>query len=448
MFDNQVFAFSGEPNFSIAPAVSVPPCVPVENYDDTDGLKGYDENNLRKLLSNNVEDRIKFLVSFLRNTCVEREGFGVIISTPINEEVRKFFVTLFASVGVTVSDNGAGKWFLLPSKKTVIQYGDLFKEFFFFHFNMPESWIVVEKIEPVESVPVKCIEVDHEQHMFLAGHSMIPTHNSVFAVNCATAAVENNATVMFFSLEMGKDEIHDRIFSSTSGVPLHKLKSGYLNAEDKTLLKEIFEKIQDYNLIIDVDPKITVDTIRARALKQAQSPQGLDFIIVDYLQLITPVGRFNNRQEQVADISRNMKLLAKQLNVPIMVLVQMNRQKSEDENAMPNMDQIRESGAISQDSDVVILLHREKNDGDSDSINRTYVLLEKNRNGETNRRISCLSALDRSMFLEAKSAAEVENELENSVDDSDVDEILGTIDDDDFDDIDDDFSDFDEQEGF
>lgn len=220
---------------------------------------------------------------------------------------------------------------------------------------------------------------------------------SVMAINCAVAAVMSNKSTMFFSLEMSKEQIIDRVVASTTSITLNNLKTGNVNNEERQILKEQLETMKDMKLIIDTEPKITVDGIRARALRQAQSSDGLDFIIVDYLQLITPSGRFSSRQEAVADISRNMKLLAKQLGVPIMVLVQLNR-KSGEEDGLPELDNIRESGAIAQDSDVVILIHRDKSmDGTTP---HTLVLLAKNRDGEADKIIRCHSILECSIFKE------------------------------------------------
>lgn len=252
---------------------------------------------------------------------------------------------------------------------------------------------------------------------------------TVMAVNCALAGIKANATVMFFSLEMGKIELIDRFLAASTGISMNRLKQGNLTEEDKRALNEEIKEIKNANLVIDVEPKITVDMIRARAVKQAQKPEGLDMIIVDYLQLITAPGRFGSRQEQVADISRNMKLLAKQLEVPIMVLVQLNREKDGD-NDIPKLDQIRESGAIAQDSDIVILLHRDHTLDDYTP--PTKIILAKNRNGESNKTIVCHSNLECSLFREITRKKDIEDDV---IDD---DLIL-----DDFDNEEEDFTDFD-----
>ena len=222
---------------------------------------------------------------------------------------------------------------------------------------------------------------------------------SVFAINSAVAAMQAGKSVLFFSLEMSVEEINDRIVASVSSIPMNDLKQGILEDSNQRILDESIADLSKAKLTIDFDAKQTIDGIRAKALKKAQSEEGLDFIVIDYLQLITPTGRFSSRQEAVADISRNMKLLAKQLGVPIMVLAQMNRSKDESsEDGMPKLSGIRESGAIAQDSDVVILLHRNKSS--DEDIPPTYVILAKQRNGEADKIVKCHSHLECSMFQE------------------------------------------------
>lgn len=241
---------------------------------------------------------------------------------------------------------------------------------------------------------------------------------SIFAINCAVAAAQANSTVMFFSIEMSKTQIQDRIISSSTGITLNKLKQGGLSNDDQMIFDSAVEEMKNMRIIVDVEPRITVDMIRSRALRQAQSQEGLDLIIIDYLQLITPAGRFNSRQEAIADISRNIKLLAKQLEIPIIVLVQLNRNNNEDENALPVLDQIRESGAIGQDSDIVILLHRDKSL--DDTIPHTLVLLAKNRDGEAQKTIRCHSSLECSIFREVTSVKSLEANESLTEDEQDV----------------------------
>lgn len=262
---------------------------------------------------------------------------------------------------------------------------------------------------------------------------------SVFAINAAVAAMKANKSVLFFSLEMSVEEINDRVVSSVSSIPMDDLKQGLLEEENQKILDESIADLAKAKLTIDFDAKQTIDGIRAKSLKKAQSQEGLDFIVIDYLQLITPTGRFSSRQEAVSDISRNMKLLAKQLGVPIMVLAQMNRSTDESsEDGLPKLSGIRESGAIAQDSDIVILLHRNKS-ADED-IPPTYVILAKQRNGEADKVIKCHSHLECSMFqeiivnrdLQSYSESELEIMSEEISDDLDDLEDLGMDEWDDF----------------
>lgn len=240
----------------------------------------------------------------------------------------------------------------------------------------------------------------------------------MFAINCAIAAMSANKSVMFFSLEMSVEEIMDRIVAFSTGIPMNRLKEGLFNEEDshETERKENLKKIakemldmSDKKLLIDVgSDDVTVDKIRAKALRRAQSDAGLDLIIVDYLQLMKPVGNHGSRQEAVASLSRGLKLLAKQLGVPIITLVQLNRGNQDEEDNTPRIDNIRESGAIGQDSDIIILLHRQ--DTVDEGIPPTSVILAKQRNGEANRVIRCHSNLECSAFVEMKSRKDINQE--------------------------------------
>ena len=222
---------------------------------------------------------------------------------------------------------------------------------------------------------------------------------SVMAINFATAAVYAGRSVLFFSLEMSEEEILDRIFASTTAISMNRLKDpSTLSSDDREILKKVGEEYKQMKLRIETDPNVTVEIIRSKALEYARSnDNGLDMIIVDYLQLVGSTFRTNNRQEEVQKISRSFKLLAKQLQVPIVILSQLNRNKNE-EDGMPNMDNIRESGAIAQDSDVVILLHRDKTE--DDVIPPTIVNLAKNRGGPADKFIRCHSDLACSVFRE------------------------------------------------
>ena len=267
-----------------------------------------------------------------------------------------------------------------------------------FNLGGAPQFFTVEGVEKCESVPVKCIEVDSHDHSYLAGKAMIPTHNSVFAVMCAISAAKFGKSVLVCSLEMQQNEIMDRIVANLSGVPMNDLKSGAVvsNPEAYNRVIRAQEEISKMKIVIDTDENLSIDSLRAKATKVQQSENGLDFIIVDYLQLMTPPDQRIPRQEQVATLSRNMKLIAKAFNVPVMQLVQLNRKgsKDTDNDYLPSLNDIRESHGPAQDSDIIILMHR-KSDAteDGEVIPPTMVILDKNRNGESKKTIMTHSRL-------------------------------------------------------
>jgi len=265
---------------------------------------------------------------------------------------------------------------------------------------------------------------------------------SVFAVMQAIAAAEAGYSVMFFSLEMSHEEIVNRIVANMSGVPLNKLKSGLLSEEDRKKVFETTKRLRELKIHIDTDDKISIDTIRSKAQKQATSPDGLDMIIVDYLQLVSSPRRYTNRQEEVASISKDMKRMARALGIPVMSLAQLNRKQGGDddgEDVMPTLDNIRESHAIAQDSDVIILLHRDTKTDNTVGI--TKIILAKQRDGVSNKIINCHSNLANSMFREIKKEKDVSHSDFSDDDlESESDYVGG---DDGFDDDLDDFDEFD-----
>lgn len=224
---------------------------------------------------------------------------------------------------------------------------------------------------------------------------------SVFAINNAVAAMAQDKTVLFFSLEMTRREVISRMIASMSLIPIQKIeKAAPLTDDEKERQKEALQTIRNSKLKLDTTSHVTVEYIKRAAIKQAQSEDGLDFIIIDYLQLISNDSK-RNRQEAIADVSRNMKILAKELNVPVMVLVQLNREKRDDEDTTPKIYDIRESGAIAQDSNVVILIDRKMDDADEEVIDpKATFIIAKNRQGESNKYITVRTRLECSLFID------------------------------------------------
>jgi replicative DNA helicase len=185
---------------------------------------------------------------------------------------------------------------------------------------------------------------------------------STLALDFARAcAIHQQKPVAFFSLEMGRKEIVQRLFSAEAKVALHHIKAGTVEDPDVERLARRTRDIMDAPLVIDDSQELTLMEIRSRARRIAQQYDGLGLVVVDYLQLMQSGGakRYNSRQEEISDISRNLKLMAKELECPVVALSQLNRGPEQRQDKRPMVSDLRESGAIEQDADIVILLHRE-----------------------------------------------------------------------------------------
>jgi replicative DNA helicase len=242
----------------------------------------------------------------------------------------------------------------------------------------------ITAVRPIDSVAVRCVQVDSPDHMYLASCSMIPTHNSTLALDFArAAAIRHSITTVLFSLEMARNEIAMRLLSAEARVPLQTMRTGQMNDDDWARLARRMSEVADAPLFIDDSPNMSMMEIRAkcRRLKQRHD---LKFVIVDYLQLMSSPKRVENRQQEVSDLSRSLKLLAKELEVPVVALSQLNRGPEQRTDKKPMLSDLRESGSIEQDSDVVILLHREDAyEKESPRAGEADLIVAKHRNGPT-----------------------------------------------------------------
>lgn len=190
--------------------------------------------------------------------------------------------------------------------------------------------------------------------------------------------------VAVFSLEMSRRQILQRVLSILSKVDLQDIISGNIESQDWDLLYMKSNDIADLDMYIDDTASISLTELRAKS-KRMKIEHGLDLIVIDYLQLMTAdVGKNENRQQEISNISRGLKALAKELNIPILTLSQLSRKSEERSNKRPMMSDLRESGAIEQDADVVMMLYREDYyDEDADEQNVIEVNVAKHRNGPT-----------------------------------------------------------------
>jgi replicative DNA helicase len=239
-------------------------------------------------------------------------------------------------------------------------------------------------VRPVQSVPVRCVEVNNDDHLYLASRSMIPTHNSTLGLDIArSASIKHQQTSVLFSLEMSKHEITMRLLSAEARIPLQYMRTGRMGDDDWVKLTRRLGEMASAPLYIDDSPNLTMMEIRAKSRRLKQR-NDLRLVVVDYLQLMSSHSRVENRQQEVSQISRSLKLLAKELEVPVIALSQLNRGAEQRTDKKPQLSDLRESGAIEQDADVVILLHREDvYERESPRAGEADLIVAKHRNGPT-----------------------------------------------------------------
>jgi replicative DNA helicase len=198
-------------------------------------------------------------------------------------------------------------------------------------------------------------------------------------------AVQPGLTVGFFSLEMSKESLFLRLLTSEAQIDSHRLMSGAIGQKDYGRISHALESLNSMRLFIDDTANIGVLEMRAKA-RRLQAEHGLSLLVVDYIQLMSGRGRFENRTLELASISRSLKGLAKELNVPIVVLSQLSRAPEARADHRPQLSDLRESGALEQDADVVVLIYRDdvyNKDESSPDAGTAELILAKQRNGPT-----------------------------------------------------------------
>ncbi|MGI8879100.1 MAG: replicative DNA helicase [Jatrophihabitans sp.] len=212
---------------------------------------------------------------------------------------------------------------------------------------------------------------------------------STLALDIArSASVHNEKTAVIFSLEMSRIEIMMRLLSAESRVLLKSMRDGHLSDEDWSRMARRVGELAKAPLFIDDSPNLTMMEIRAKARRLKQR-HNLELVVIDYLQLMTSGKRVESRQQEVSEFSRSMKLLAKELEVPVVALSQLNRGPEQRTDKKPMLSDLRESGSIEQDSDVVILVHRpdlypgSETEGGVSRQGEADLIVAKHRNGPT-----------------------------------------------------------------
>lgn len=244
--------------------------------------------------------------------------------------------------------------------------------------GLPTGWYDLDKLTA---------GLHENQFMIIAARPAMG--KTAFALNLATnVAINTGKTVALFNLEMGAEQLASRIISSLGQIEGYKLQTGKLLNEDWKRVSEAISQLENTNIFIDDTPGITIGEIRAKCRRLASSEKGLSLVIIDYLQLISGGKNYGaNRQQEVSDISRSLKTLAMELHIPVIALAQLSRAVEGREDKRPLMSDLRESGSIEQDADIVSFLYRDdyynKEARNDDNTSISELIIAKHRNGPT-----------------------------------------------------------------
>ena len=257
-----------------------------------------------------------------------------------------------------------------------------------------ESFTNLEKLynqkQHITGVPTQFYDLD-DKTAGLHGSELIliaarpAMGKTTFALNIATnAALKSNVPVAIFSLEMSKDQIVNRMLCSEAMVDSNKVRTGKLDEEDWVKLAEAIGPLSEAGIYIDDTPGISVIDIRTKCRK-LKMEKNIGLVVIDYLQLVQGSSKkSNNREQEIAEISRSLKILAKELNVPVIALSQLSRAVEQRPDHRPMLSDLRESGSIEQDADIVMFLYRDDYyNEDSPEKNIAEVIIAKQRGGST-----------------------------------------------------------------
>lgn len=205
---------------------------------------------------------------------------------------------------------------------------------------------------------------------------------TAFALNLAQNAAQKGATVCIFSLEMSSEQLVKRMLCGEAGVDIQHINSGRVDDDELIRITDALQPLSAYDIYIDDNPGAGVSGIRSKC-RRLQSRNKLDLVVIDYLQLMQTSGKSDNRVMEISNITRSLKIMARELDVPVILLSQLSRgPESRKDNHRPMMADLRESGAIEQDADIIMMLYRPAVYGESED-NDTEVILAKHRNGPT-----------------------------------------------------------------
>lgn len=241
---------------------------------------------------------------------------------------------------------------------------------------------VIASLEPSRVTQTQCISVSHPTRLYVTDDYVV-THNTAFSMNIAEyVAVEYGLPVAVFSMEMPGTQLVMRMLGSIGRLDQHRMRTGRLTDEDWPKLTHAVQKMSEAQMFIDETGGLNPMELRSRARRLARQCGKLGLIVVDYLQLMSGSGQGENRATEISEISRSLKSLAKELDVPVIALSQLNRSLEQRPNKRPVMSDLRESGAIEQDADVILFIYRDEvYNPDSPDKGTAEIIIGKQRNG-------------------------------------------------------------------
>ena len=245
---------------------------------------------------------------------------------------------------------------------------------------------VFVSIEPVRTAEAQCISVTHPSGLYITDDYIV-THNTAFALSIAQhVGIKLRMKILILSLEMSSQQLVQRMLSSEGRVDSLSVRTGRLQAQDWHRLTSAAGRLSEAPIFIDDSPGLSVLEVRAKA-RRMKSEHGLDLVVIDYLQLMRGRANLDNRQQEISEISRSLKALAKELNVPVVALSQLSRAIETRGDNTPRLSDLRESGALEQDADVIMFLHRpsfySKDAMEEEARKTAEVHIGKQRNGPT-----------------------------------------------------------------
>ncbi len=265
----------------------------------------------------------------------------------------------------------------------------------YFHIKdvVKESIELIEKLyerrELVTGVPSGYRDLDKLTAGFQPGDLIIiagrpSMGKTAFALNIArNASIDNDIAVAFFSLEMSRQQLSLRLMSSEARVDSHRIRSGFLSQDESRKLVEAADIISNARILIDDTPSLSALEIRAKA-RRMKAEHNVELLIVDYLQMMKGNSRLEHREQVISEISRSLKALAKELNIPVVALSQLNRNVELRTDKRPQLSDLRESGAIEQDADVIAFIYRDEvYNPDTPDSGIAEIIVGKQRNGPT-----------------------------------------------------------------